>query len=1031
MMKQVKFKLPLRSWAIAGGLFLSATAFAQSGSVRGQVKDASGEPIIGATIMANGKALGVTDLDGNYVVNVPQGTEITITYVGMTPKKVKAMDNLSTTLEDDNKTLNEVVVIGYGAVKKSDLTGSVTQIQPDSKNKGLVVNAQDMMQGKIAGVNITTDGGTPGSGASIRIRGGSSLNASNNPLIVIDGVPMDNNGVQGLSNPLSMVNPQDIESFNVLKDASATAIYGSRGSNGVIIITTKRGHANQPIKVSYAGNVTMSMKRKTLNVMNGDEYRDFVKKIYAGNQREALALSLLGTANTDWQKEIYRTAWGHDHNVTVSGSQSLGSPKEYLPWRVSAGYTSQEGIVKTSKFERFTTALNLNPHLLNDHLTLNLNAKGMIAKNRYADGDATSAATRMDPTQPVYDTTSADKDNFGGYFAWRGPGASLNDPTYPFNINTLAPKNPVADLMLKNDRATSRDFIGNADIDYQVHGFEDLRLHATAGADIAEGKQNTDVEPTSPLAFYYGSTGFKKSLKRNLLFNAYAQYYHDFKDKYQHHFDIMAGYEWQHFWRKETSRYLSYYPKTNSMHPGEINTDSGQDYDGDGKKEDYKYMTENYLVSFFGRANWNWMQRYYLTATVRADGASRFKKHWATFPSFAFAWRIKDENKFKEIKWLSDLKLRLGWGMTGQQEGIGDYTYFDIYQINTGTNNYYPIIGDGTMVRPDAVNKNLTWETTTTYNVGLDWGILDQRLTGSIDWYFRKTTDLLNTVYVPAGSNFRNQVSSNIGSLTNTGVEATLSWTILNQQNSKDWFWKVDYNFTYNKNKITKLTGGSADYYVSPSGMGISAGVGLNAGAHKVGYPANSFLVYQQVYDQNGKPIEGAVVDRNADGQITDADRYIYKQAAPPVTMGLSSRLEYKNWDFGFSFRANIGNYVYNDKYAGRANMSTSEIVAPSNYLSNRPVALLADNWQTYDERAFLSDRWVQNASFLKLDNVTLGYSFSKLFNTSISGRIYGTASNLLTITKYDGIDPEVFGGIDNNMYPRPMSFILGVNLNF
>lgn len=341
------------------------------------------------------------------------------------------MDNLSTTLEDDNKTLNEVVVIGYGAVKKSDLTGSVTQIQPDSKNKGLVVNAQDMMQGKIAGVNITTGGGTPGSGASIRIRGGSSLNASNDPLIVIDGVAMDNNGVQGLSNPLSMVNPQDIESFNVLKDASATAIYGSRGSNGVIIITTKRGHANQPIKVSYAGNVTMSMKRKTLNVMNGDEYRDFVKKIYAGNQREALALSLLGTANTDWQKEIYRTAWGHDHNVTVSGSQSLGSPKEYLPWRVSAGYTSQEGIVKTSKFERFTTALNLNPHLLNDHLTLNLNAKGMIAKNRYADGDATSAATRMDPTQPVYDTTSADKDNFGGYFAWRGPGASLNDPTYP------------------------------------------------------------------------------------------------------------------------------------------------------------------------------------------------------------------------------------------------------------------------------------------------------------------------------------------------------------------------------------------------------------------------------------------------------------------------------------------------------------------------------------------------------------------------------------------------------------------------
>ena len=1039
-MKQVKFKLPLRSLAIAGGLFLSAAAFAQSGSVRGQVKDASGEPIIGATIMANGKAVGVTDLDGNYIVNVPQGTEITITYVGMTPKKVKATDNLSITLEDDNKMLSEVVVIGYGAVKKSDLTGSVTQIQPDSKNKGLVVNAQDMMQGKIAGVNITTGGGTPGSGASIRIRGGSSLNASNDPLIVIDGVAMDNNGVQGLSNPLSMVNPQDIESFNVLKDASATAIYGSRGSNGVIIITTKRGHANQPIKVSYAGSVTMSMKKKTLDVMTGDEYREFIKKTYAGNQREALALSLLGKANTNWQNEIYRTAWSHDHNVTVSGSQGLGNPKEYLPWRVSAGYTSQEGIVKTSKFERFTAALNLNPHLLNDHLTLNMNAKGMIAKNRYADGDAIGAATRMDPTQPVYDTTSADRDNFGGYFAWRSPGTSLNDPTYPYNRNDLAPNNPVADLMLKNDRATSRDVIGNVDVDYKVHGFEDLRLHATAGADVAEGKQDTDVERTSPLAFYYGSTGFTKSLKRNLLLNAYAQYYHDFKDKYQNHFDIMAGYEWQHFWRKETKRYFSYYPKTNSIHPGELNSDSGQDYNGDGKKEDYKYMTENYLVSFFGRANWNWMQRYYLTATVRADGASRFKKHWATFPSFAFAWRIKDENKFKEIKWLSDLKMRLGWGMTGQQEDIGDYTYFDIYQINTGTNNYYPLTGNGSMIRPDAVNKDLTWETTTTYNVGLDWGIFDQRLTGSIDWYFRKTTDLLNTVDVPAGSNFRNKVLSNIGSLTNMGVEATLSWTILNQQNSKDWFWKVDYNFTYNKNKITKLTGAyNPDYLVPNDKMVPSASTGPRVGAYKVGYAASSYHVYQQVYDQNGKPIEGAVVDRNGDGQITDADRYLYKQAAPPITMGFSSRLEYKNWDFGFSFRANIGNYVYNDKYASRANMNPAEILAPSNYLANRPRALLSDNWQTNDERALLSDRWVQNASFLKLDNVTLGYSFSKLFNTSISGRVYGTASNLLTITKYDGIDPEVVNfvsnkwvmGIDNNVYPRPMSFILGVNLNF
>ena len=431
------------------------------------------------------------------------------------------------------------------------------------------------------------------------------------------------------------------------------------------------------------------------------------------------------------------------------------------------------------------------------------------------------------------------------------------------------------------------------------------------------------------------------------------------------------------------------------------------------------------------------MDRYYVTATFRADGASRFKKHWAYFPSFAFAWKVKDENKFRDIKWLSDLKLRLGWGMTGQQEGIGDYNYFDIYQTGTGTNNYYPLLDGGTVVRPQAVNKNLTWETTTTYNVGLDWGVFNQRLTGSIDWYYRKTTDLLNTVTVPAGSNFRNQVPSNIGSLKNTGVETALRWRAIE---SKDWYWTIDYNFTYNKNEITDLTGGKGNNFFVPTG-GISAGTGGNAQAHAVGHPASSFYVYQQVYDKNGKPIEGAVVDRNGDGQITEADKYFYKSPMAPVTMGLASRLEYKSWDFGFSLRASIGNYVFNDLMAGKANVSPAAIWASSEFLSNRPIASVKDNWQTSHTTAILSDRWVQNASFLKLDNITLGYSFADLFKTGgwhgLSGRVYGTASNLLTLTKYKGIDPEVYDGfnktygIDNNLYPRPMSFIVGLNLNF
>ena len=1032
-MKQVKRKFPVRLMTLMLGLILSIGAFAQS-TIKGLVKDATGEPVISASVLITGTSNGVqTDLDGNFELNVKPGTSLTISYIGYVKQVVSAANGMVVTLQPDGAMqMQEVVVIGYGAVKKSDLTGSVLAMKPDGKNKGLVVNAQDMMQGKMAGVNVTSEGGTPGGGAQIRIRGGSSLNASNNPLIVIDGVPMDNTGVKGMANPLSMVNPQDIESFNVLKDASATAIYGSRGSNGVIIITTKKGRANQPLSISYAGSVTASMKKKTIDVMNGDQYRKFVTELFGEGSPQVAAL---GKANTDWQNEIYRTAWGQDHNLTLTGS--FGNDAFSVPYRISGGYTNNQGILRTSQFERYTAALNLSPSLFDKHLTFNLNAKGMYGKNRFADGAAIGAAVSYDPTQSIYDRESPDAANFGFYHTWRGNGLNpADDPTWPSTYNSLATKNPMAILNLKNDRSHSRDIILNGEVDYKVHGFEDLRLHMTAGADIAEGKQNTHIEPTSPLASYYGYDGWSKQLKRNLLFNSYAQYFHDFKDKYNNHFDIMAGYEWQHFWRKETSRSFQYYPSTN-VKAGQIYKDGGKDYNKDGIKDDYRYLTENYLVSFFSRANWSLMDRYYLTATVRVDGTSRFEQHWATFPSFAFAWKVKDENKFRDIKWLSDLKLRLGWGMTGQQEGIGDYNYFDIYQTGSGTNGFYPILGDGTIVRPQAVNKDLTWETTTTYNIGLDWGIFNQRLTGSLDWYYRKTTDLLNTVYVPAGSNFRNQVSSNIGSLKNTGVEVALHWRAIE---TKDWTWVLDYNFTYNQNEITDLTGNSNSNYFIPTG-GISAGIGGNAQAHAVGHPASSFYVYQQIYDKNGKAIEGAVVDRNADGKITEADKYFYKSPMAPVIMGLSSRVEYKNWDFGFALRANIGNYVFNDMMAGQSNVSRSGIWASSGFLSNRPVASVEDNWQTGHTTAILSDRWVQNASFLKLDNVTLGYSFTDLFKTNgwhgLSGRLYGSASNLLTLTKYKGIDPEVYNsfnksyGIDNNPYPRPMSFIFGLNLNF
>ena len=1031
-MKQVKFKLPLRALTLAGGLLLTVSSFAQTNAIKGHVKDASGEPVMGATITVNGKAVGITDMDGNFSVDAAPGTNLTFTYLGMTPQTVKASKEMSITLQDDSKSLNEVVVIGYGAVKKSDLTGSVTAIKPDSKNKGVVVNAQDMLTGKVAGVNITSNDGTPGGGAKIRVRGGSSLNASNDPLIVIDGLAMDNDGVKGLSNLLSVVNPQDIESFSVLKDASATAIYGSRGSNGVIIITTKKGRKGQKPTVSYSGSVTISEKKNTVDVLNADEFRANVERLYG---KDSEAYSALGTANTNWQDLIYRTAISHDHNITVAGSA------KNLPYRVSVGYTDQQGIIKTSDFKRATASLNLNPSFFQDHLTLNLNAKGMYARTLYTDGSVVSSAVRMDPTQDPYNFTSEyhknqlrDKDgnslldqtlkNYGGYFQW-SKKAEYGDNTWPFTFDsTTQMPNPLSLLDQGSQIAHSRSFIGSADIDYKVHGFEDLRLHATLGADISKGRQSQSFATSCTNALYYGSYGGEEILKRNLSLSAYAQYYKDFNKI--HHFDIMAGYEWQHFWRSKNNDYVGYYPETNN---------DASLAGTERPHTPYSEKSESYLVSFFGRANYTLLDRYFLTATVRDDGSSRFKEHWAWFPSFAFAWKANEEAFLKNANWLSDLKLRLGYGKTGQQAGdIGDYEWIPSYAISTGTNGFYPVTGTGELYRPNNYRPDLKWETTSTYNVGLDWGIMDQRLTGSVDWYYRKTTDLLNYAPLSSMAGYKNQAWQNIGSLKNTGVEAAITWRAIQ---TKDWFWTMTYNFTYNKNEITDLNGISENGApVVNTKIKVGDGSGAYLQANQVGYAMNSYYVYQQVYDKNGKPIENCVVDRNGDGKINESDKYLYKSPAAPVTMGFSSRLEYKNWDFGFSLRASLGNYVYNNVEQGMSNMNTGEWFSNSlKYFSNRLKSTVERNWQTYEITSKLSDYYVKNASFLKCDNITLGYSFNNLFKSSgwhgLSGRAYATASNVFTITNYDGLDPEVGDGNDNNLYPRPFSVVVGLSLNF
>ena len=1032
-MKQVKFQIPLRMFGLLLGLFLSVGAFAQI-DVKGHVKDATGEPIIGATVRVTGTQVAtVTDFDGNFVLKANQGADINVTYVGYQTAHVAAAPNVVVTLQDDAQVLENVVVIGYGRAKKNDLTGSVTAIKPDEMNKGLITNAQDALQGKVAGVHITSSGGAPGGYSSIRIRGGSSLNASNDPLIVIDGLAMDSYGIEGSSNPLSMVNPADIESFTVLKDASATAIYGSRASNGVIIITTKKGQKGQKAHVAYNGNVSVSAIKKTVDMMDANEFMSFVQNKLGYDEtawKASKEYARMGYydaagnhlfANTDWQKEIYRTAISTDHNVTVSGGLKT------MPYRVSLGYTNQQGIIKTSDYSRYTASVNLAPTFLDDHLSVNLNGKFMHSKTTYAnDGTAIGASVGMDPTKPVYGNTDVHQKHYAGYWQWETP-VSRNDDTWTYGVQNTAPKNPVAALELYSNKGKSNVYLGNIEVDYKIHGFEDLHIHANGGADITSGKSNKNQSPYTydTGVYYYGNYGWNTKDTYNLSFNIYAQYMKDIADT--HHFDIMAGYEWQHFHIKTDYFYCGYYPSTNKDVDDNGNPLAGKEYQ---PSENTLYKSENYLVSFFGRFNYSLLDRYLLTFTLRDDGSSRFHKdnRWGLFPSAAFAWKINEESFLKDVKALSDLKLRLGWGITGQQEGIGDYTYFASYTPNS-QGAYYPILGEGVTYRPDAYNKDLTWEKTTTWNAGLDLGFMNNRLTMSLDWYYRKTKDLINTVYVPAGSNFAEKVTSNIGSLHNTGIEYSVNWRAIQ---NKDWRWELGYNVTWNKNEIDELVASSGeDYKITYGGKAVGTGSADGIKAWKVGQSASAYYVFQQVYDAQGQPIEGQFVDRNADGVINNDDRYFYKRSTPDVTMGFTSKLIYKNWDFGFSMRANLNNYNYFALECGNSNISLSNL-SQGDAWKNVMKMETAKNWQYVDGNDALSDYFIRNASFLKLDNITLGYSFdTKLFGSNLSGRVYLTAQNVLTITKYDGLDPEVDGGYDSTLYPRPFTGIFGLSLNF
>ena len=1023
----MKKKLDLRPLLMtAAGACLSLSALGQQLTVKGHVQDETGQPVAFASVSVLGtKTVVNTDADGNFTVKANPGDNLRVSYIGFKTVTIAATSGTVSVTLEDNSTLNEAVVVGYAKVKKEDATGSVTAIKPDEMSKGITTNATDMLVGKIAGVSVVTAGGTPGAGATIRVRGGSSLNASNDPLIVIDGLAMDNDGVKGLSNPLSMVNPEDIATFTVLKDASATAIYGSRASNGVIIITTKKGALGNKIpRVSYNGYVSFGRPRKTYDVLSGDEYRQYVTDLYEA-AGEALP-SPLGSDNTDWQDQIYQTAVSHDHNISINGAAGP------VPYRVSFGYTNQDGILKTSNFERYNVSLNLAPQFFDDHLSVNLTAKYMYAKNRYADAGAVGAALSMDPTQPVFfaDGREGNGRFTDGYYQQMST-ATFSDPAWNMAPNTKSTQNPLAMLEQKNDHARSLSAIGNLELEYKIHGFEDLQIHANIGGDYSQGNQITTISPYSYSNNYYGWDGHAKEYKYNLQGNIYAQYQHVFGE---HNVDIMAGAEQQHFHRNGFSEgwgldsYLYNNAIASGMTPTQALAQEGVKYN-ESFRAAQAYATRNSLVSYFGRLNYTLANKYLLTFTMRWDGSSRFSKdnRWGTFPSLALGWKLKEENFLKDVAWLHDLKLRLGWGITGQQNIGEDFYYVPLY--NAGDDYaQYPFGNDYFhTLRPNVFNPDLTWEKTTTWNAGLDFAFLNGRIDGSVDYYYRKTKDLIATVDVAAGMNLNNQMKKNIGSLENKGLEFTLNARPIQ---TRDFTWQLSYNVMWNDNKITELYGLASYVEVGTSPSRIPTG---NVQVNMVGQPVNAFYVYQQVYDKNGKPLENVFVDRNGDGSITPDDRYVYKKPAADVLMGLTSKFLYKDWDLSFSLRASLNNYVYNDFLSNKSNVTTSGIYSNGAY-SNLTKDHIALGWAGLGNSA-KSDYFVQNASFLRCDNITLGYSFNNLFAQGkyqgISGRIYGTVQNPFVITKYDGLDPEMSDGVDKNFYPRPTTYLVGLSLNF
>ncbi len=1004
MVKRLSAKMILLLSFLAFGL----TGFAQSGPVTGVVTDAlDGSTLPGATVVVKGTVQGtVTDIDGNYSIEVGPNTTLVFSFVGYETQEILVQPGttVNVALMMSSTALEEFVVIGYGVQKKEDATGSVTAIDAKEFNQGSITSPTELVSGKIAGVQITSGGGAPGEGATIRIRGGSSLSASNDPLVVIDGVPVDNDGISGMRNPLNTINPNDIETFTVLKDASATAIYGSRASNGVLLITTKKGKEGVPVQFEYAGKISLYTVPKTIDVLDTTQFMSSIRERYP-DQIGLAGYTVNGEqryASTDWQDEIYENAFGMDHYFSASGAVNGSGILNSMPYRASVGFSDQDGILKTDNLKRTTVAANINPSMFDDHLKVNLNAKYMLVENTFANRGAIGAALQYDPTKPVYGEDPVFQQRYGGYYAWLQPNG---DPVEQGSAN------PVALIEQREDVSDVNRFIGNAQFDYKFHFLPDLRANLNLGYDYSKS-EGTVFEDTIA-AFAYdpthggGTNNEYEQEKKNELLDFYLNYT-KYLEGAESRFDVMAGYSWQHFYYKD-------YSINSNVRMTAPQTDTVDD------------PTEYYLLSYFGRFNYTFKDRYLVTFTVRNDNTSRFSEDnrsgW--FPSVALGWKIVDEPWMAGANALSQLKLRLGWGVTGQQNiGQGNYPYLPRYTLSNqfaqyqfGNQWYYTY-------RPEGYNPNIKWEETTTYNIGLDYGFADDRIYGSVELYYRETTDLLNFIPVPALTNLTNFLLMNVGDLENRGVEFNITGRPVSTDNT---FWEVSFNATYNKNEITKLTTVDDPDYLGVETGGISGGVGNNIQMHTVGQPANSFFVYEQVYDTDGMPIQGMYVDRNGDGEITNADRYHYKDPAADFYFGISSRLNWKDWDFSFAGRANFGNYVYNNVES--ENAVYERLYRPEGpYLGNITSSVTNTN---FVNPQYLSDYYIQDGSFFRMDNISVGYTFTDLWNDRSSLRLSATINNAFIITQYDGIDPEINLGIDNRIYPRPTAYVFGVNLQF